>query len=69
MPHTKTKRITVGATVNFDSDNGPQSGIVEDIKADLGNGQRIAMVKVPGTLDGVPWQMPVDQLQHATVAA
>lgn len=58
------KHITIGMPVVFDSD-GPQSGTVADIKIDVGNGQRIALVNVPGTLDGAPWQMPLDQLQRA----
>jgi hypothetical protein len=69
MPHTKTKRIAVGAAVNFDSDEGPQDGVVECIKPDVGNGQRIAMVRVAGTLDGMPWQVPVEQLQAASARA
>lgn len=54
--------ITVGMPVQFDSEHGPQRGTVDEIKADVGNGQRIALVRVPGTLDGAPWHMPVDQL-------
>lgn len=55
--------IASGSRVAFDSEEGPQAGVVECIKPDLGNGQRIALVRVPGTLDGMPWQVPFEQLQ------
>ncbi len=63
------KPIEIGTPVEFDSDHGPQAGVVEELKADLGNGQRIAMVRVAGTLNGAPWSMPLDQLQRATARA
>lgn len=63
------KEITIGTNVRFESDAGPQRGRVADIKPDLGNGQRIALVDVPGTLNGMPWQIPVNDLQHDRVAA
>lgn len=55
--------ITPGAHVTFDSEHGPQRGTVAEIRADLGNGQRIALISVPGTLDGAPWCLPVEQLR------
>lgn len=58
--------ITVGADVKFDSDHGTQMGKVADIKSDVSNGRRVAAVQVAGTLDGRPWQVPVDQLRHAS---
>ncbi|WP_317205458.1 hypothetical protein [Janthinobacterium sp.] len=61
--------IAIGMPVEFDSDHGPQAGVVEELKADLGNGRRIAMIRVSGTLNGAPWSMPLDQLQHATARA
>ena len=61
--------IASGSLVAFDSDEGPQDGVVECIKPDVGNGQRIAMVRVAGTLDGMPWQVPVEQLQAAGARA
>lgn len=61
------KAIGSGSRVNFDSEEGPQAGVVECIKPDLGNGQRIAVVRVEGTLAGAPWQVPLDQL-HAVGA-
>lgn len=60
---TSSKVITSGSRVSFDSDEGPQAGVVECVKPDLGNGQRIALVRVADTLDGMPWQVPVEQLQ------
>lgn len=63
------KMIASGSRVAFDSDEGPQAGVVECIKPDVGNGQRIAMVRVAGTLDGMPWQVPVEHLQAASVRA
>lgn len=69
MIKEKIKHITIGTRVEFDSDHGPQTGVVAEIKPDLGNGQRIAVVRVANTLDGAPWHMPVDQLQRAAAAA
>ncbi len=66
MPSTT---ITVGAHVEFDTEHGPQAGVVEQFKSDVGNGQRIAVVRVAGTLGGAPWHMPVEQLQHIKAAA
>ena len=66
---TGSKVIASGSRVAFDSDEGPQAGVVECIKPDVGNGQRIAMVRVAGTLDGTPWQVPVEQLQAASARA
>ena len=54
MSATSSKVIASGSRVDFDSDEGPQAGVVECIKPDVGNGQRIAMVRVAGTLDGMP---------------
>lgn len=61
--------ITVGASVEFDTEDGPQAGVVEQFKSDVGNGQRIAVVRVAGTLGGAPWHMPVEQLQRVKAAA
>ena len=63
---TSSKVFASGSRVAFDSDEGPQAGVVECIKPDVGNGQRIAMVRVVGTLDGMPWQVPVEQLQASS---
>lgn len=60
--------IGPGSTVKFDSEAGPQQGTVEDIKTDIGNGAKVAMVRVIGTLDGAPWRVPVNELQHAEAA-
>lgn len=62
------KEITPGDRVRFESEDGPQRGRVADIKPDLGNGQRIALVDVPGTMNGKPWQVPVNDLQHDRAA-
>jgi hypothetical protein len=62
-------QITAGARVEFETEDGPQVGVVEHIKPDVGNGQRIALVRVAGTLDGMPWQMPIEQLQIIKAAA
>ncbi|KQW97115.1 hypothetical protein ASC94_09995 [Massilia sp. Root418] len=64
----QTKDITIGTPVSFDTDHGPQRGQVLSFKTDLSNGCRVALVKVPGTLNGEPWAMPVAQLQHAVAA-
>lgn len=65
----QTNNITIGTAVHFDSEHGPQSGKVLSIKTDLSNGCRVALVKVPGTLNGEPWPMPVAQLQPVMAAA
>jgi len=60
--------IGPGSPVKFDSDAGPQRGTVAEILTDIGNGARIAFVRVDGTLDGAPWRVPVNDLQHAEAA-
>jgi hypothetical protein len=60
-------QIGVGTDVKFDSDHGTQLGKVADIKSDVTNGRRVAAVQVPGTLDGQPWHVPVDQLRPAGI--
>ena len=60
-----TTKITIGTKVKFESDEGPQEGRVVDIKPDLGNGQRIAIVHVAGTLNGRPWEVPANDLKKA----
>lgn len=63
------KQISIGAKVAFDSEEGPQTGVVADIKPHIGNGQSIALVRVTGTLCGAPWQIPVNELQQMKAAA
>lgn len=60
--------IGPGSPVKFDSEAGPQQGTVAEILTDIGNGARIAFVRVAGTLDGAPWRVPVNELQHAEAA-
>jgi len=60
--------IGPGSSVKFDSEAGPQQGTVTEVKTDIGNGARVAYVRVPGTLDGAPWRVPVNELQHAEAA-
>jgi hypothetical protein len=60
--------ITAGASVKFDSETGPQTGTVQEIKTDLTNGAKVALVRVPGTMDNTPWQIPVNELSHAEAA-
>jgi hypothetical protein len=62
------KTIGAGSRVKFDSSAGPQEGTVEDIKTDITNGAKTALVRVTGTLDGAPWRIPVNELQHAEAA-
>lgn len=57
--------ITIGTPVQFDSDEGPQRGRIAELKSDLSNGQRIALVDVPGTMNGRPWEIPVNDLKQA----
>jgi hypothetical protein len=58
------ENIGTGSPVTFDSEAGPQSGTVIELKTDIGNSARIAFVRVNGTLDGAPWRVPVNELQH-----
>lgn len=62
------KTIAPGSPVKFDSESGPQQGTVAEIKTDIGNGGKVAVVRVAGTLDGAPWRVPVNELQHAEAA-
>ena len=62
------KTIGPGSTVKFDSEAGPQQGTVAEILTDIGNGARIAFVRVEGTMDGTPWRVPVNELQHQEAA-
>lgn len=55
-------RITPGASVAFDSADGPQRGTVRALATDITNGRKVAAIEVPGTLDGTPWVMPVADL-------
>ncbi|WGG48954.1 hypothetical protein [Rugamonas sp. DEMB1] len=59
------KPITAGTPVKFDSEHGPQEGVVSDILRDLSNGRKVAAVQVEGALDGRPWTIPLDQLARA----
>lgn len=60
--------IGPGSPVKFDSEAGPQLGTVAEIMTDIGNGAKVAVVRVTGTLDGAPWRVPVNELQHAEAA-
>ncbi|WP_312514977.1 hypothetical protein [Massilia sp.] len=60
--------IGPGSPVKFDSEAGPQHGTVAEIMTDIGNGAKVAVVRVTGTLDGAPWRVPVNELQHAEAA-
>jgi hypothetical protein len=62
------KNIGPGSPVTFDSEAGPQSGTVIELKTDIGNSARIAFVRVNGTLNGAPWRVPVNELQHVEAA-
>ena len=62
------KIIGPGSPVKFDSEAGPQQGTVAELKTDISNGAKIALVRVTGTLDGAPWRVPVNELHHAAAA-
>ncbi|GGY67865.1 hypothetical protein [Pseudoduganella albidiflava] len=64
----QNKKIGPGSPVTFESDAGPQHGTVAEIKTDVTNGAKIASVRVPGTMGGAPWTMPVNELSHAEAA-
>lgn len=57
-----TTTITPGARVSFDSENGPQHGVVAQIRKDLIIGQQVAFIQVKGTQGGMPWKMPIEKL-------
>ncbi len=57
--------ITPGASVSFDSADGPQRGTVRALAIDISNGRKVAAIEVPGTLDGTPWVMPIAELSLA----
>lgn len=63
-----SKTIGPGSFVQFDSEAGPQQGIVAQILTDIGDGARIAFVRVTGTLGSAPWRVPVNDLQHVEAA-
>lgn len=62
------KIIKPGAVVEFDSESGPQKGTVSEIKTDIANGAKVALISVIGTLGGAPWHVPVNDLRHAEAA-
>lgn len=64
----KQDEIGPGSAVKFDSEAGPQTGTIHEIKTDIGNGAKVALVRVEGTLGGQPWRIPVNELQHAEAA-
>lgn len=61
-------KIIVGSRVAFDSDQGIQSGTVTALMADLGNGQRHAIIAIDHQHGGIVTTMPVAALQtsHTT---
>jgi hypothetical protein len=62
------KTIGPGSLVTFDSEAGPQQGTVAELMTDISNGSKVAIVRVIGTLDGAPWRVPVNELQHLEAA-
>jgi len=59
------QHIGRGNTVAFETPEGPQRGTVKETLLDVSNGRRIAVIDVPGTMEGRPWLMPVSDLQLA----
>ena len=57
--------ISPGVRVSFDTADGPQQGTVRALATDISNGRKVAAIEVPGTLDGLPWVMPVVDLDLA----
>ncbi len=55
--------IDPGARVEFDSEFGPQTGTVLTITRDVGNGQPFAVIEIDHGMAGMPWKVPLQQLQ------
>lgn len=65
----QAQHIGRGAVVDFDTPEGPQRGTVESVLLDITNSRRLAAIRVPHTLDGMPWLMQVADLRLAAPAA
>lgn len=62
----QAQQIGRGAVVDFDTPEGPQRGTVESVLLDITNTRKLAAIRVPHTLDGMPWLMQVADLRLAT---
>lgn len=63
------QQINPGTRVTFDSEHGPQAGVVIGHLKDNGNGEKYALVEIDHALSGITWNVPVSKLQIETVAA
>ncbi len=54
--------ISIGTAVEFDSEHGPQTGKVTNFLPCLSNGRRHATIEIDHHLDGIVFNMPVDEL-------
>lgn len=61
--------ITVGMRVEFDSEYGPQRGVVVGVQKDIGNAQGFAVVEVDHALSGMTQCVPLVNLQQESLAA
>lgn len=60
--------ITKGTRVAFDSDYGPQKGIVIGVQRSITNGQSFAVIEVDHALPGCTWSVPLNDLQVKAAA-
>lgn len=61
--------ITIGTPVEFDSEHGPQTGKVTNFLPCLSNGRRHATIEIDHQLDGIVFNMPVDELTSRLTSA
>ncbi|MFZ6871133.1 hypothetical protein ACO0LF_03600 [Undibacterium sp. Di27W] len=59
------QEIKVGSYVEFDSDYGPQKGVVTGLLPCLENGRQFAAIEIDHELDGIVFKMPIDTLKTA----
>ena len=69
MKKKDDKTIQPGDTVRFESDIGPITGTVTQVKRDVSNAQEHAVIDVHGFAAGSPWNMPLDRLERTRRAA
>ena len=64
-----TTDIAPGTPVEFDSEHGPQTGIVIGLIQCVTNGRKHAAVEINHDLDGILWNVPVDTLKKRALTA
>ncbi|TWI65189.1 hypothetical protein IP91_02596 [Pseudoduganella lurida] len=59
------QQIGRGAVVDFDTQEGPQRGTVTNLFEDITHQRTLAEIRVPNTLNGMPWLMKLTDLRLA----